>query len=320
MEFDLHPNFYSQFALGYQFLPPGLKTVVFLVKLIVEWFLSRFALPLEIWLRSEWGTRAISLLQLLQMIGLGMMGLAIGKLDLFLALFWCGGAGLAVYRFWESRKAESTQKRAGLPVERHSYWAGEPVLWARIAQYVARKRWRVGKWITEESVARFLEPATALVFALFFGWLCPLFGYVMCCSALALLVKRHLIHMRHVNMERDQADALVLAQYMGRSRGDPKGASHIRHVVRLAPAPFALPVDPRTVTSRNVPPSPAPGTEWIADWLPETNGEAPPSPPIPVKIKVPCPKCGQSLKTSSQTAGHKGKCPKCGERFLVGKS
>jgi hypothetical protein len=287
MSFDLNPTYYTQFARFCEMLPEGAKSVLALLKLLLDFVLSIFTLPLEVLLLARWGSRALSLYQVTQVTGLALIALIIR--DPFLTMFFVAGGGAAWWRYVEARRGEWVRKPY-----RYSYTPGEPVVWFAVARFLISKGVPRGLF-TDASVFRVWEPATGLLAGvpLLLLPFTRFLGFALVAISFAFFVKRHVMYMRMVEMWRDKADAEAVGQAMTE---DAVEVLETVHVVRLAP----VPVVPVVVTK---PHGPGP--------------VKPPKPPLsPVltpaePIRVVCGVCMSRIKCPVDRAGQTLPCPKC---------
>ncbi|HEX4612017.1 MAG TPA: hypothetical protein VH092_27720, partial [Urbifossiella sp.] len=98
MTMDFNPTFCDQFVLAFQLLPDGVKSFIQLFKLCLEYILSMWSLPLEVYCRSRWGVRAMSGLQVGFLIAAALTGRYLGPVA---ASFLLGSALLGVWHYIE---------------------------------------------------------------------------------------------------------------------------------------------------------------------------------------------------------------------------
>jgi hypothetical protein len=277
-EFELNPTFYTNLATTYQMLPEGAKSVIALLKLLLDVVLSTLTVPLEVLLLNRWGTRALSLFQVLQVTG--MAGLAVMLRDPFVSVFMLSACIAAWWRFIEARRGEWTRKPY-----RHSYTPGEPVVLGVVARFLVEQG--VPRWLFAEAyVFRAWEPATGILVGILLLILPPtrFLGLVLIGIGIAFIVKRHVMYLRHVEMWRDKADA----EAVGRAMTAEEDAPEQVHLVRLA-ASDVIPLVPTK-----------PGSKPTAE-----------------KISVTCSACKSRIKCPKSKAGETLSCPKCHVDFLV---
>jgi hypothetical protein len=303
MTMDLNPTFYSQFALGFQFMPESVKGIIVFFKLCLEYFLATWSLPLEVYLRWGWGTRALSAYQVCFLIALASVGGS--AFGLFAALFVLGAAGIGCWHFFEARRYEARWLARPEMPWRVSYTWGEPVVWMWLAQRC--QRWKaLSRWISETTIFRFLEPATGLlgIPLLLLPFTRPL-GVILLVTGAALLAKRHLIHLRIVDATRDRRDAVrigeLLSSVSDAERRNPESGELFE--VRLAVLPAR-----ETNTTVSAPEVIPTGT-LTARVTEEADDLGRP--------KVECPGCACAVRCPTDYEGCTLKCPKCGSGFVV---
>lgn len=245
------PTFSNQFAVAFRLLPEGAKSIIALGKMALEYFLSTYALPLEIYLRWRWGTRGLTLFQvwflvssaltLLSLCSSPSLGMLAGGLGL-LVLYFVGAAGLAVWHFYEARRDEARHKG---PRRRYSYAFGEPLTILAFARFLGRAGYWP-RWLWNDSIiSRLLEPAIGLVSGVIlisFSVTRPL-GILLLASGAGLLLKRHLLHLRAVKVRRDRWDAITISENWSADAEEERRGFNTQPAfeVRLAPALLGRP-------------------------------------------------------------------------------
>ncbi len=279
--FELNPTFYTSLATSFQMLPEGAKSILAVFKLFLDFILSTLSLPLEALLLNRYGTRALSLFQLIQVSGLA--ALAVMLRDPLLSLFLLTGVGFGWWRFIEARRHEWTRKPY-----RHSYVPGEPVVWSVIARFLVGRG--LPRWLfAEPFVFRFWEPATGLIAGLLFLALpfTRFLGMVLIVIGIAFFTKRHVMYLRQVTLWRDKADA----ECVGRAMTAEEEGPEIVHLVRLAVSP-----------------------EPSESIVPTKPGK---KPPTPEKIRTECVACGSWIRCPVSKAGATLPCPNCHADVLI---
>ncbi|HEX4614184.1 MAG TPA: hypothetical protein VH092_38735, partial [Urbifossiella sp.] len=215
---NLNPTFYSQFLLAFQFMPDGLKAVFVCFKLLLEYVLSMWSLPLEVYLRWRWGLRALSAFQVCFLISVGCFGRALGPVA---GAFLLGSAALGVWHFIEARRWEARPRAPW----RITYSWGEPLTWRAILATLGWSRSKAARIAYGAACFRFLEPGTALVgIPLAVAPATRYLGIVLLVSGAALLLKRHLIFCRMVDATRDRRDAVAIGEILSETSGsDQRG-------------------------------------------------------------------------------------------------
>ncbi|HYH65615.1 MAG TPA: hypothetical protein VD866_13040 [Urbifossiella sp.] len=292
------PTFTSQFLQGFAMLPGGAKTLILLFYRALEYVLAMYSLPLEVYLRFRWGTRALTLFQVCFLVSLPVSSLLLTGSSL-LTLFLLGSAVLGVCHFVEARQWE---RRPGAPHRMSHLW-GEPVVWVWVARQLARRGWVPGRLFSEMSVLRFFEPATGLVGVglVFLPPTRPL-GVLLLVSGTALFAKRHVLYSRILDARRDRRDAVVLGQMLSdEGNADRDGGTlgetfEVRLVVPL-------------VRRAEPPPPPVPVPLAVARIV------APPD--AAGRPRVECPACRSTVRCRSDSLARPMRCPKCKTAFVV---
>jgi hypothetical protein len=303
MTMDFHPTFYSQFALGYQFLPDGAKAVILLCKLVLNQFLSFFSLPLEVCLRWRWGARTLALYQVWFLMCVAFFG---GFMGPTLAAFFLAAAGFSLWHYIEARLWEA---RPDAPW-RMTYSWGEP----KVCMWLFGKlspRVRIPDWLASEgAIFRFAEPAIGLIgLPLLVLPFTQALGLALLFGGTALLVKRHLIYLRMVGATRDRRDAVVIGQLLSETADSEREIREAAPAfeVRLAPLLSIPSPDPPAL------PAPAPAIATRPSGVPEARIVA--GPDANGSLKVECPGCRAKIRCrSNHEAG--ASCPGCKTAFV----
>ena len=129
--------------------------------------------------------------------------------------------------------------------------------------------------------------------------------YLFCCAA-ATFIKGLIVRNRIISLQRDQADARVLSQYLIDMQRASAGQQQERtFVVRLA-----APVLGQPAAKKERLPKPA-----------KPAAEKPPAAASAAKaeyIRLECDNCGRRFKVHGRHRGRKGKCKSCGVPVAVG--
>lgn len=300
---DFHPTLYSQFGLGFQFLPDGAKTIILLGKLVLDQFLSLYTLPLEVCLRWRWGARALSMYQVWFLMSAFIIGGILGPaLGIFLQ-------AAAVFGLWHYIEARLWEARPGVRW-RMTYSWGEPIVCEWLLRRLSRRVSIPGWLASDAAIFRFVEPAIGLIgLPLLVFPFTQFLGLALLVSGMALLLKRHLIYLRMVEATRDRRDAVVIGQILSETADSER---EIRETgptfeVRLA-RPLSLPSSELAFLPVIAPADAIPPT-----WIHEARIVA--GPDADGRLKVECPGCRAKIRCrSSHDAG--ATCPGCGTAFI----
>ena len=304
---ELNPNFYTQFALAHNFMPDLLKSLLVLVKIILEWCLTFGSLPLEIVHRRRWGCRAISLLQLCYMVWLMPWALFAKVGGIPLALFLVVAGCLTIYHFVEARVWEWRGRKW-----RYTYSWGEALpfygwLQRELSALLPPERRWIPRWLlSEQLIFRFWEPGVsflagmvlsvggiclALLSRQWIGYHSPIpLGLLLLFGSTSLLFKRHIIHMRCVEGMRNQRDAAALAEIMADVHTEASEQS----------------LQPALVACLAVPLPPIPEAETTAPGVAASEGPF---------FRFHCGRCGRAGRVKG-TPGRPGRC-NCGKSFVI---
>lgn len=292
MYVHLDHNFYTSLARASAFMPDGVKNILALVKFLFEELLHWLTVPAEVYLRRQFGVRALSLYPVLQLWAASAFYTVLGHgltSNPMLALFLLGSSGLAAYHFAESRRYE----KHGKPW-RHTYTPGTPhQFWVRLAPVLSRIGINPRKYLTVDNVIRFGEPVLCLLIGLLGLLASKTLGYFLIASSAALMLKAHLRHLRYIDTVRDKNDAAAIGQALAGT-----GAAGERVVFVVRPATFPV----STLT-----PTPAQSEAELPD---ETESSEP-------VFSVRCGECGRRLKVKEKHVGRVCPCPGCGEPVKV---
>ncbi|HEX4609544.1 MAG TPA: hypothetical protein VH092_15200 [Urbifossiella sp.] len=289
---NLYPTFYGQFLLAFQLLPDGLKSLIVYFKMGLEYVLSMWSLPLEVYLRWWWGVRTLSAFQVCFLISVGCFGRALGPVA---GAFLLGSAVLGVWHFIEARRWEA---RPGAPW-RITYSWGSPLAWRAILKALGWSRADAERIAGGAAGFRFLEPGTALLGALLTQIPATRFlGLVILASGAALLLKRHLIYLRIIDATRDRRDAVAIGEILSEtSESDRRGLDDGPiFEVELAPSAWR------------------PTVSAAAGAIPARVLSGPDAAGRP---KVECPSCSAAVRCPADFASRSLQCPKCKAPFAV---
>ncbi|HEX4614234.1 MAG TPA: hypothetical protein VH092_39065, partial [Urbifossiella sp.] len=122
-QLEFQHNFYTRIGRMWAFLPPGIKGTLLLGQVAVEELLIWFTTPVEVLCRRRFGTRALSLLVVIQLSAVAFLIMHMRGLGSpLLIIFAVATAVASVHHFREARAWE----RSGKPY-RHSYSPGDPL-------------------------------------------------------------------------------------------------------------------------------------------------------------------------------------------------
>ncbi len=305
-QLNLNPNYQYQFAIGLQYASPEAKALLNIAKMLLEYVMAIFSLPLDLVLRKNWGTREITLFKVVSMFGWIVYSTILLRSS-WVSNFIMLVAFVGLWRFIEANLWEWRCSRNVDLKNRYSYHGGDPYAW----EWIANQLYRVTKWkgivgiFTDTSVFLVFEPATALVgIPLLYLPVTYNLGVVILVSGVALFMKRIVLHRRFVNVTRDRIDAKIVGQMM------TEEADNFRRDIADGEAflvELAVPRKLKTeTTAAGLPTLPlgSPSARVIED---DGTGR-----PI-----VACPECSSRLRCPLNYASRSLNCPECATEFVV---
>jgi hypothetical protein len=297
---DFDNDFYKRVGRMWLFLPDSIKGWLLLGQVLLEELLIWLTNPCECLLRRRFGTRALSLFVVVQIVtaALTIITLSFYRIcSLGLVVFSVAAAVAAVCRYREARRFELSGQ------ERHSYTTGEPLpFWQRTRCVFRRlRRKKPEEWLTDWMIIRFYEPALCLVIGIpaFFFIGLDLGSYLVACSV-AILLKSHIEYQRAITLWRDRKDAQIVAKVMA----EP-----------TTPGPDPSEKEPSFLVSV-VPPEPtrAMPPASTSGWGPDPMHLPPEEPAV---AKVECPSCNARIRVKQKYRGRRSPCPSCNVEFII---